>query len=203
MGNTMSPSMKPLTDGQMIKLTDQIRDKLRKSNLPSAESQIVIEQQGEAIALQVVDDIRKRIEALSGMIVRPVKVDRTRSPKDILDATGRTQYTDKGVVKAMPKGEGDEVEVCFFKIGRAISDDNLESEYALRGLIPADPYSLAQVNADYPAFADERPNGTHWKDTDGKWCFAAFDRWGGERSVYVDRSDVSWDDDWWFAGLRK
>lgn len=63
MASTMSPSVKTITDGQIVKLNDQIRDKLRKSGLPSEASQHIIEQHGEAIANRVVDDFRERLEA--------------------------------------------------------------------------------------------------------------------------------------------
>ena len=104
-----------------------------------------------------------------------------------------------------------------------ISDDDLEKEFELRGLKPADPISVAAVNEADPAFADEKPHGTHWKDAKGKWCYAAFhrwdddgrhvlvnrydsdwlDRWGDGREVNICRSDDDWDDYWWFAGVRK
>jgi hypothetical protein len=92
---------------------------------------------------------------------------------------------------------------CFFKLNRYVSDADLDKEYELRGLKPADPYSLAAVNEDDPAFADDHPNGTHWKDGDGNWCYAVFRRWFDERDVFVSRDGNGWDDGWWFAGLRK
>ena len=110
----------------------------------------------------------------------------------------------------MPRGEEDEGKVVFFKPqpevydkNGLISDDNLEKEFEFHGLKPCDPYKLSQVNADDPAFADERPNATHWKDGNGNWCYAAFYRWYGGRHVNVDRSGDVWDDRWWFAGFRK
>jgi hypothetical protein len=82
--------------------------------------------------------------------------------------------TDRKVVDAMPKGKGDEAEIVFFKPDLFqrhgfISDDDLDKEYKLRGLKPADPISVAAVNQDNPAFADDKPNGTHWKDANGNW----------------------------------
>lgn len=139
-------------------------------------------------------------------------VNRNRTQQEALDATTREQYVDRKVVDNMPKGEGEEVEVVFFKPDLSkrngfISDDDLEKEFELRGLEPADPISVAAVNEADPSFADEKPHGTHWKNADGKWCCAAFHCWDGERIVGVLRDDDGWDDgwddDWWFAGLRK
>jgi len=109
----------------------------------------------------------------------------------------------------MPKDNGEEAKVVFFKPDKSsynangwISDDNLEKEFALRCLKPSDPYSLAAVNEADPTFADEHPNATHWKDADGKWCYALFRHWSdGERDVDVHRDGNDWDGNWWFAGL--
>ena len=206
MTQVVSPSAtNSITPGQIGKIQELLGAALRKSGLQSEPTQLVIEQQGDALVAEMVATVRKRVEAVSSMIVRHAKANRNRTPQQVLDATGRKQYTDSKVVKAMPKGEGDETDVHFFKLGRYVSDADLEKEYELRGLKPADPYSLAAVNEADPAFADEYPNGTHWKDASGNWCYAAFNQWNDdERRVNVDRGDDSdWLVSWWFAGLRK
>ncbi len=201
---TMNPSTEPITEGQIGKVLELFGARLRKSNLQSRPLQDIIENQGSTFVDKLMAGITEMVEAVSEMIVRKVKVNRTQSPKEVLKATGRNQYLADSVVAKMPKGEGDETEVFFFKLGRQINDNDLEKEYELRGLKPADPYSLAKVNEEDPAFADIRPNATHWKDADGKWCFADFHRWSdGERYVRVFRRDDDWYDRWWFAGVRK
>jgi hypothetical protein len=198
----VTPS-KPTTAGQIDKAVATYRALLEKhAGEFNAEAVQTVLGQPE-LANDQLAIFRKRVEAVSDLLVRTVKVDRTRTPKKALDATGRTQYTTDSVVKAMPKGEGEETEVVFFKIGRYVSDADLDKEYELRGLKPADPYSLAAVNEADPAFADEHPNGTHWKDADDNWCFATFHRWGGGRGVDVYRLGSGWRGDWFFAGLRK
>ncbi|MDP3962308.1 MAG: hypothetical protein Q8Q03_00350, partial [bacterium] len=129
------------------------------------------------------------------------------NPQQVLDATGRKQYLNRDVVATMPKGEGDEVEVVFFKPDLSnrdgfISDDDLEKEFELRDLKPADPVSVAVVNEADPALADEKPHGTHWKDAEGRWCYIVFHCEFGERVVVVYRLDGVWDDHWWLAGVR-
>ena len=204
----MTPS-KAMTSGQIDKAVALYRALLEKHSgeLNGEAVQTVLGQSelaGEQLAV-----FRRRVEAVSNLIVRRVKVNRTRTPQEALDATGRTQYMDREIVDGMPKGEGEEVEVVFFKPDLShrnglISDDDLETEFALHGLKPADPYSVAAVNEADHAFADERPHGTHWKDARGKWCFAAFSQWNDdERDVRVDRFGSRWIDSWWFAGLRK
>ncbi len=145
-----------------------------------------------------IDNLFKR-----NLIVCRLKVNRRRSPQEVLDATGRKQYTDWNVVNTMPHGEGEEVEVFFFKLNRDISDDDLEREYERLGLKP-DPYAQVAVNAADPTFADEKRNGIHWKDSNGRWCYAMFDRWGDERCVVVNHTAFRWHGNyWWFAGVRK
>lgn len=199
MAKTMIASM---TDGQIDNVVDKFRAALRKhrSELSSDVAQRVLGL--ENLDMELFAVVREHAERFSDVIVRHANVNRTRAPRRALEATGRNLYVTDDVVKSMPKGEG-EGEVHFFKLDRSISDDDLEKEYDLRSLKPADPYSLAAVNEADPAFADERPNCTHWKDAHGKWCYAAFSGWDGERSVSVLQDDGEWSDCWWLAGVRK
>ncbi|MFH1866965.1 MAG: hypothetical protein ABIJ81_02690, partial [Patescibacteria group bacterium] len=103
----------------------------------------------------------------------------------------------------IPRGEGDEATVEFFKLGKFVSDDNLAIEYQKRGLDPADPYTLVAVNEADPAFADKYPNITHWQDKNGNWCYIAFYRYVGGRYVGVGRDAYDWGGLWWFGGVRK
>lgn len=207
MTTIMTPS-ETTTVGQIDKAVANYRALLEKHSreFEAGAVQMVLGQSelaGEQFAV-----FRRRAEAVSNLIVRKVKVNRSRTPQEALNATGRKQYTDRKVVDSMPNGEGEEVEVMFFKPDLTerngqISDDDLEKEFELRGFKPADPISVAAVNEADPAFADENPHGTHWKNADGEWCFAAFDRWRVERRVSVDRHDGGWGVSWWFAGFRK
>lgn len=135
-------------------------------------------------------------------IIRRAKVDRSRTPQQVLDATGRRQHVLSGVVSTMPRGEGDEVFVHFFRVGNYVFDERLWAEFERRDLRP-DPYAQAQVNADDPTFADEHPNGSHWQDEEGRWCFIAFINKDNDQDVTVSRDDDAFDGDWWFAGVPK
>jgi len=206
MKKDMNPSIEPITEGQIGKLNELIRARLLKSSSQFQKDpfQDVLEHQGEELINEIITVIIKKVDAVSGMIIRHVSVNRKRSPKEMFDATGRSKYVDDDVVVDIPRGEGEETDVIFFKLDYSPSDDNLEKEYEIRGLKPADTYSQAAVNEADLAFADTHPNGTHWKDKNGKWCFAAFEQWiDGWRLVLVNRSDGDWTDRWWFAGLRK
>lgn len=204
----MTPSEEKITDGQIGKFTDRLRSKFadKKESLPSNISQDILEDKEamNEILEECLQAFQKRVEARSNMIARTVKVNRNQTPQEALNAIDRKQYTNDSVVEAMPKGEGEEVTVYFFKVGKKISDEQLSKEYELRGLKAADPYSLAAVNQADPSFADEHPHGTHWKDGDGDWCYASFLRWRARRQMNVNRNGSDWDDHyWWFAGIRK
>ena len=197
-----------MTDGQIENAVGKLRDALRKhrSEITSDVAQEVLGV--ENLGMMMFAPFRQRVEEVSNLIIRTAEVNRHRSPQEAIEATGRVQYTDRKVVDAMPKTSADEVEVVFFKPDLSqrnghISNDDLEKEFELRGLKPANPYTLAAVNEADPAFADEKPHGTHWKDAKGNWCYATFSRLSGEREVSVYRDLDGWGDYWWLAGVRK
>lgn len=197
-----------MTDGQIENAVNKLRDAMRKhrSLVTSDVAQQVLSV--ENLGMIMLTPFLERAKAVPGTIVRTVKVNRIRSKQEAIEATGRAQYTDQEVVDSMPKGEGDEVEIVFFKPDLSkrkgfISDDDLEKEFDLRGLKPADPISVAAVNEVDPAFADDKPHSTHWKCVKGNWHCATFSRRNDERDVYVNRYDIGWSDVWWFAGVRK
>ncbi len=211
MAQAVTPSeTNTITPGQIGKAQELLGAALRKSGLQSEPAQSVLETQGDSLVEEWLAAFRKRVEALADIIVRIVSVNRARKPNEMLDATGRVQYVDRDVVKTMPRGAGNDAEVHFFKPRPEeytrpgfMSDEDLDKAFERRGLKAADPYSVAAVNEDDPAFADDHPNATHWKDAAGKWCFAAFSRWYDERDVRVYRIDDDWGGRWWFAGVRK
>jgi hypothetical protein len=138
-----------------------------------------------------------------GSIICRVKVNRLQTAQEALEATGCKLSADKEVVKAMPRGEGEEVEVVFFKFGaRLVSPKEQERGYARRGLVP-DPRALAAVNQADPTFADKHQNLTQWMGKDGQWHHATFSQLNGERCVRVGRGTFFWYVFWWFAGSRK
>jgi len=197
----MTPS-KVMTDNQIDKTVDLFRSALRKHHDEFSIESVQQALGAKDLGSDLLAVFRGYVERFSNLVIRLVRPDRNRTPQAVLDATDRKQYTDSNVVASMPRGTGEETKVVFFKLGHFISDVDLDKEYELRGLKPADPYSLAAVNEVDPAFADKHPNTTHWKDAEGNWCYAAFYRWNDfERRVDVNRLDDDWYGFWWFAGL--
>ena len=197
MTKVMTPSQQTgMSDRQIEKAVDIYRALLSKhrSELGSDAVQRVLGQ-SEYVTEQVAV-LRKRVEAVSNMIVRRVRVDRTRTPQEVIDATGRTQYVDKNVLATMPQGEGDEVDVYFVPTKRFVPVKEVPAFLAQYGLVP-DPRAQAAVNAEDSTFADKYPNGTQW----GNNCYLMFDRWHGERRVRCNHSGHDWYDYWFLSGV--
>ncbi len=202
MTQVVTPSEKSMTAGQIDKAVANYRALLDKhAHEFGAEPVQTVLGQAE-LAEEMLGVFRRRIEAISNMIVRHVRVDRSRTPQQAIAATRRVEYCNDVVVKTMPTGEGDEVDVYFVPTKRSVPAAELDAFLAQYGLV-SDPRAQAAVNEADPAFADEIPNGSQWVDAEGEYCYLAFDRWRGLRSVYCSRYGRSWDDSWWFAGVRK
>ena len=193
-----------ITEGHIGKINELNGAVLRKrgGNFHPSDVQLMLERSGSVLQDRFFSLVEELVIATTNVIIRTVKVNRSRSPKEMVVALNRAKYTDNSVVKIIPRGEDDEATVEFFKLGKYVSDDDLAREYEKRGLTP-DPYAQAAVNEADPVFADEHPNGTHWKDEDGNWCYVAFHRRVGKRVVGVYRNSRGWDDSWWFGGVRK
>lgn len=208
MANTARTQSKTITHKQTGQVLDRLSKKLRASGLPLEATQAVLQAPGTKVFDEMVAVFRRHVEAMSKFVTRPWKADRTKSPKEVLQATDRVLYVDDSVVAAMPRGTGAKGETVFFQLdlskrGGVISDADLEKEFELLDLEPELPDNLADANRADPAFADTHPNCTHWKDKDGKWCCAMFSQWNGKRFVDVSRRGSDWLGDWWFAGRRK
>ncbi|MFH1866966.1 MAG: hypothetical protein ABIJ81_02695 [Patescibacteria group bacterium] len=197
-------TIETITDAQIGRISDRFKEKCRKNvaSLPKDATQQVIEDEGDQLAQEMFETLRKRVEARSGMIVRRVKVNRKQSPKQAIDATGRVKYINDDVLANMPGEGAEEVDVYFFNLRKNVSVDDLDREYERRGLAP-DPYAQAQVNADDPAFADAHPNATQWDNKNRHASYSAFCRLDVERIVSVSRGGNGWSDRWWFGGVRK
>ena len=198
-----------MTDGQIENAVNKLRDAMRKhrSSITSDVAQQVLGV--ENLGMMMFTPFRERASGLEPHHPQG------QSESQSLSARGtrchrRVQYTDRKVVDSMPKGEGDEVEVVLFKPepweyikSGCISDDDLKKAYERRNSKPADPYSVAAVNEADPTFADEKPQGTRWKDAKGQLVFRRVRPLVRRAQVSVLRLGFDWSDGWWFAGVRK
>jgi len=185
-----------ITGGQIGQINDRLATKLRDSGLPLEAVQNVLKMPGNMVIDEMVAVFRKHVEAQGDFIVRRIRVDRTRTPMEAINATGRNKYVNDDVVASMPQGEGDEVDVYFVPTKRFIPANEVSAFLAQYGLVP-DPRAQAAVNEDDPAFADKYPNGSQW----GNNCYLTFGRWFGGRDVGCGRNDNDWLDDWFLSGV--
>ncbi|MEO6077475.1 MAG: hypothetical protein ABIP54_01700 [Candidatus Andersenbacteria bacterium] len=198
-----------IIDGQIDDVVAKLRDALRKHR-PEISFEAAQQVLGwEDLGMMLLEPFRQQVEMMSSLIVRRVKVDRTRSGRQVIYDPEGVQYVNQEIVDSMPCGEGDEVDSVFFKPLKwectrsgYVSHDDLRKAYDRRNIIP-DVYAVAKANEDNRVFTDNHPNIVYWKNTNGIWNFISFRRWRGRRRVTVRRHEGGWDDDWWFGGSRK
>ncbi len=133
------------------------------------------------------------------IITHKVWVNAQLSNTEVIVSTGKKRNIIRSVLVDMPKCEKGYIKLIFFKVGRSLSEVDLSKEYDLRGLKPADPYSICVFNAKNPNFSNKHPHGTHWKDKDDNWCFILFDR---KNFVYIAPDADGWSKIWWFVGVK-
>jgi hypothetical protein len=203
MANAVSPSeVKMFSRGQAGKFADLVIAAALKLGLPSDVSQQVIEEDGAKIAKAAAEIFRQHVEARMKTLARTVAIDSGHTPMHCVEATGRNKYVTDSVVSSMPRSPGGEVTLELYCFGKYMPCAEVEAWQNAPGYRAAFPDELLKMNEDDPAFADERPNGTQWKDAQGKYCFAYCDLWDDERLVGVGRYDEGWGDDFWFARVR-
>ena len=206
MATSMLASDVEMTDGQIDDLVNKLRDAARKHRDEVSKDHAQEALRSENIGMRLFATFRALVNELSKQIVHVVSVNRARSPREALKASGRKLYVTDSVVDAMPRGTGDKVRLVYFKPDPSaykngwLSCDALAKEYKKRGLVP-DPQAQIDDNATNPEFADTTPNGCQWVEADGNFCYATFDRWFDERNVFVYRYDDGWDDFWSFSGV--
>ncbi|MBP9802332.1 hypothetical protein KBC40_01955 [Patescibacteria group bacterium] len=192
-----------MTDDQINLLGNLFREELRECRGDFDQKHVRLAIGHHRLGPELLSVFSNRVQLISDMIVRHVKVDRARSYQALLDATGRKQHVrDKSLLETIPPGHGEEVDVFFFPTRRSLNEDEVRKELDFFKLRP-DFAAQAQVNIDDPAFADEYPNGYRWRTVDGKRCFAAYSC-SGERYVSIDSIvDDGGKDFWWYGGVPK
>jgi hypothetical protein len=198
MTQIMTPSESKMTPGQIDKAVGNYRALLEKHHgeFGVEAVQTVLEQ--SELANEQFAVFRRRVEMESKIIVRHFKVDRTKSPAELLAACKRVPwYIDEAVLATMPMNGPAEGGLFFFPLEKETLAADIPKVLAERGLIP-DYAAQMQVNADDPIFADEHPNGMQWD----KNSYACFYRNDDKRKVNVNRNDNNWNGNIWFAGRR-
>ena len=198
----MTP-LKQMTAVQIDKAVADYRTLLEKHS-EEFDSEVVETVLGQSkLAQEQFQVFRACVEAISNCIIRKVKVNRSLTPQQAIDATCRTKYLNDEVVREMPMGEGEEVDLYLIPFKKKLAVDDLEKEVDKAGFVLVDPITLCALNEQEPTLADTFPNATQWRDKNGKACCAYFGRWGDGRKVDVYRLDSDWLGSWFFGCVRK
>ncbi len=194
--NQIMNASEGITDGQIENAVAKLRDALRKhrGEFPSNASQQVLGV--ENLGMELLAPFRHRVETVRLIVVRQVIVDRSRTPQEVVNATGRKQSVDGDILATMPQGEGEIMHVHFVPTRCRLSVKEVGAFLAQYGLV-SDPRAQAAVNEADPAFADDHPNGSQWGDN----CCLMFDRWDGKRAVRGNRGRHTWRRIWWMGGV--
>lgn len=198
MTKVMTPSeVKVATAKQINKAVANYRAMLEKhaSEFQSVPLQMVLGQ--PELAKAQFELLRARVDAMSEIIIRRVKVDRSLTPQQVVDATGYAQYVNDEVLATMPTGEGDEAEVWFIPTKHYVPISEVPAFLAQFGLVP-DPRAQAAVNKEDPAFVDKyQNNNSLWGDS----CCLVFYLWGSKRCVSCHRRVGGVYAGQWLAGV--
>lgn len=204
-GDTMAKTMtaSQMTNGQIDSAVDQLRDAMRKHreevDKEGAQHALGVNNLG----MRMFTVFRELAEAASKIIRRAVRVDRTRTATEVIDATSRVRwYVDEQVLAEMPLDGREEDTIEFFELDYDPDVEELDREYETRDLRP-DPATVAQAMIDDPTFADERPVAVQWRDNKGRACYMFFHRFVSKRGVSVDWGGGRWGRVCRFAGVRK
>jgi hypothetical protein len=211
----MATSSDRIEDDQVREFQELLGAALRRSDLSIELARRLLQTQSDPLVADLLQTLRRHAEAKADMIVRRARMTRDhisdyRAGNGLYFAGRELRVRDDWLIKHFPRWAGPkEVDVSFFKVGRVISNDDLEGEYERRGLQSAHPQFILAANYVDPPFADTYPNGTHLRDADGRWWYVSCYSSGQPRSTlyspYVDVSYVSqnWTEKWWFAGIPK
>ncbi len=134
-------------------------------------------------------------------------IDRTLTPEQVLEPIANVIFDNGDLIKTIPNGDGCEATLFFFFLDHWIDcncNDELNLEYANRGLVPCDPYALAKANKDDPMLQRNCPNCTLWKNDSNEWLFIRLYFNSGERRISIHRfKEQNIPKGTWLAGVAR
>src|SRR3989344_8514950 len=135
MAKTMIAS-EGMTDGQIESVANQVRDAMRKHRSEVGKEPAQLALSVDNLGMRMFAVFRELAEKLSGLITRHVKVDRTHTPDQVIDRTGRVRwYIDEQVLAKMPRDGFDEGNVVLFELDYHASVDEFCREYQDFGVL--------------------------------------------------------------------
>lgn len=201
MKKNMSPST---TEGQIAKLQEIFAAALRKEMLPRDAVQLTLELQGRVLAKELISTVHKRVQIASGIFMIKIKIDRTKSLRELIGGFHHYDAVYKeDVIKNAPGGVLTEADLYFFQLGSVASDD-VDKKYDELSMVKPDPYLLAWFNKENPSFSKEHPNILTWQDSSGSWCDIRFRHTENGPTVFISHNSSRGNaGGWWYAGIRK
>ncbi|MBI4155749.1 MAG: hypothetical protein HY507_00775 [Candidatus Zambryskibacteria bacterium] len=136
MSKIIAPITETITLGQIGRASDRFSERCRTNavSLPRDTVQLVLEDEGDALAQEMFEALRTRVERRSEMVIRHVKMDRTKTPRQMIEALGRTEYITEAVLATMPTEGKDEDDIYFFPLKRFVPVGEMPAELDARGL---------------------------------------------------------------------
>jgi hypothetical protein len=212
MAKTMTPSdlTKPVAGKQVQKIEDLVGAAVRKSGLPGACVQQLIEQHGVELLREFLGVLEDKALELVGVASRSIYVppELARDPRRALELISVMSYHHRQIrdepAAHMPHGKPGPVVVTLFECPCLVkSYEDMVKEYKIRGLNPADPATLGVLCRKYGGLLHEAQYlVTSWEDPTGMWCAAKVTHRPGDGETFVSVEEVSQIGGHWFlAGV--
>lgn len=198
-----SVTLSQMTTGQIDKVVSSFRALLEKHSKEIDQDLAQKALGDKRLVDDMVSTFYRYVDLERPMIVLNAKVDISLNPAQFLATIDAQKNFGLEDLKLMPRTKISEVEVCFFKLHRYVSNESLDEEYELRGLDPADPISQIAVNIANPWFIKKHSNATQWNP--GLDNYFSTIMWGfGKPVINIGVSNtVGFGNHWWFAGIPK
>ncbi|MSU44863.1 hypothetical protein EXS45_01635, partial [Candidatus Nomurabacteria bacterium] len=146
MKKNIAPIVQEITDAQISRIVSRFSERCHKkcALLPRVIVQDILEHEGHVLSKEMFDVLYRHIERRSEMVIRHVKVDRTKTGEQLITALNCKEFVDIEVLATMPTQGKKEENLYFFPVKQIIQVGDYVKEFESRGLVP-DPY--AQMKA--------------------------------------------------------
>lgn len=146
----------------------------------------------------------KQIIPTSNIKYRDIAISENKVSLSYLEKLDIGKYIDPLTLDCVtPPEDNWSILVTLFTIGEWMTEQELDEKYKALNLVAIDAYTLAILNETDPRLCEKYPNGTHWKDQDGNWCFGKCTSVAGKQSLRIGYGGIGWCKNLWFAGFSK
>src|SRR3989344_1090701 len=128
-----------MTQEQARQIGDRFVAKFPKAgtNFPKDIVQGVSDDEMEELIAEFIESLKTRVEHRAKVIIRHFKVDRTKTPAQLLSACNRVPwYVDETVLATMPMDGPEEGDLLFFPLEKDTPVADISRVFEERGLVP-------------------------------------------------------------------